>query len=362
VNVDLVIVGSGFFGLTVAERCASDLGLRVLVIERRQHIGGNAYSEPEPETGIEIHRYGAHLFHTSNKRVWDYVNQFTDFTGYQHRVFTSYQGNGGVALDSFVKKLAFAWRFGDLNILISNTLQSNSKLLFNRRVPDRLRQIAPFLSYDSDPYIVVVDGKLYWILDGFTTTDHYPYSRVSPDETGPILGINYGRNAVKVVVNAYEGTTPFYQIDSLDAIANTSASIFPRLFKPFSEMPAGLQAHVRYPRDLFNVQAEMFSTYHVQDPNTFYTREDQWQIAKENLEQAGGPSAMRPFTAASPASTPRASRPCSAAWSTTGPDRSVIPSRSRVRLKPSNQAAQRGARCPLRRISYRMMVTRRAGL
>ncbi len=89
---DLIVVGSGFFGLTVAERVASQLGRRVLVLDRRHHIGGNAYSEAEPETGIEVHRYGAHLFHTSNKRVWDYVNQFTDFTGYQHRVFTSYQG------------------------------------------------------------------------------------------------------------------------------------------------------------------------------------------------------------------------------------------------------------------------------
>src|SRR5512139_1454219 len=89
---DLFVVGSGFFGLTIAERVATQLGKRVLVIERRPHIGGNAYSEPEPQTGIEIHRYGAHLFHTSNKRVWDYVNQFTDFTDYQHRVFTKYQG------------------------------------------------------------------------------------------------------------------------------------------------------------------------------------------------------------------------------------------------------------------------------
>jgi UDP-galactopyranose mutase len=92
VNIDIAIVGSGLFGLTIAERCAADLGLRVLVIDRRQHIGGNAYSEPEPETGIEIHRYGAHLFHTSNARVWEYVNQFTSFTGYQHRVFSVYQG------------------------------------------------------------------------------------------------------------------------------------------------------------------------------------------------------------------------------------------------------------------------------
>jgi UDP-galactopyranose mutase len=92
VNIDLAVVGSGFFGLTVAERCASELGLRVLVIERRDHIGGNAYSEPEPETGIEIHRYGAHLFHTSNRQVWEYVNRFTTFTGYQHRVFSVYKG------------------------------------------------------------------------------------------------------------------------------------------------------------------------------------------------------------------------------------------------------------------------------
>ncbi|TME78908.1 MAG: UPF0182 family protein, partial [Chloroflexi bacterium] len=105
----------------------------------------------------------------------------------------------------------------------------------------------------------------------------------------------YVRNSVKVVVDAYSGTTTFYQIDSKDAIANTYGSIFPGLFKPFSQMPAGLQAHIRYPRDLFNVQAEQFATYHVQEPNTFYTREDQWQIAKENLEQAGGPSPMRPF-------------------------------------------------------------------
>ncbi len=167
-------------------------------------------------------------------------------------------------------------------------------MLFNRAVLDRVSALAPFLQFDHDPYIVVVGGKLYWIVDGFTTTDHYPYSRISADDSG-LPGINYVRNSVKVVVDAYDGSTTFYQIDSHDAIANTYSSIFPGLFKPFSQMPAGLQAHIRYPRDLFNVQAQLFQTYHVQDPNTFYTREDQWQIAKENIDQASVPAAMRPF-------------------------------------------------------------------
>ncbi|TMG14680.1 MAG: UPF0182 family protein [Chloroflexi bacterium] len=209
---------------------------------------------------------------------------------------THWSGTSGVPLTSALRKLAFTVRFGDINVLISPQLTSQTQVLFNQAVQDRVAVLAPFLRFDQDPYIVVVDGKLYWILDGFTTTDHYPYSRTPPtDDRGPLSDINYVRNSVKVVVDAYSGTTTFYQIDSKDAIANTYGSIFPGLFKPFSQMPAGLQAHIRYPRDLFNVQAEQFATYHVQEPNTFYTREDQWQIAKENLEQAGGPSPMRPF-------------------------------------------------------------------
>ncbi|HSO94210.1 MAG TPA: UPF0182 family protein, partial [Candidatus Dormibacteraeota bacterium] len=207
---------------------------------------------------------------------------------------TRWQGNTGVALTSGLRSLAFAIRFGDINLLISPQLTSQTKVLFNRAVLDRVSALAPFLQFDQDPYIVVVDGKLYWIVDGFTTTDHYPYSRISADDSG-LPGINYVRNSVKVVVDAYDGSTTFYQIDSHDAIANTYSSIFPGLFKPFSQMPAGLQAHIRYPRDLFNVQAQLFQTYHVEDPNTFYTREDQWQIAKENIDQASVPSAMRPF-------------------------------------------------------------------
>lgn len=209
--------------------------------------------------------------------------------------YTHWTGKTGVPLSSALRSLAFAIRFGDVNLLISPQLTSETQVLFNRAVQDRVSALAPFLQFDQDPYVVVVDGKIYWIMDGYTVTDHYPYSAPSPDQEGSLAGINYVRNSVKVVIDAYTGATTFYQIDSKDPLANTYSAMFPGLFKPFSEMPAGLQAHIRYPRDLFNLQAEQFTLYHITDPTIFYTREDLWNIAKENLAQAGGPSQMRPF-------------------------------------------------------------------
>ena len=209
--------------------------------------------------------------------------------------FTHWTGKTGVPLSSGLRSLAFAIRFGDINMLISPQLTAQTQVLFNRAVQDRVAALAPFLRFDQDPYVVVVDGHVYWMLDGFTVTDHYPYSEMAPDQTGAFVNVNYARNSVKAVVDAYDGTTTFYQIDTKDAIANTYGAIFPGLFKPFSEMPAGLQAHIRYPRDLFNLQAERFALFHMTDPRVFYTREDLWNIAKENLQQAGGPSPMRPF-------------------------------------------------------------------
>ena len=209
--------------------------------------------------------------------------------------FTHWTGKTGVPLSSGLRSLAFAVRFGDINMLISPQLTSQTQVLFNRAVQDRVAALAPFLRFDQDPYVVVVDGHVYWMLDGFTVTDHYPYSEMAPDQNGAFVNVNYARNSVKAVVDAYDGTTTFYQIDTKDAIANTYGAIFPGLFKPFSEMPSGLQAHIRYPRDLFNLQAERFALFHMTDPRVFYTREDLWNIAKENLQQAGGPSPMRPF-------------------------------------------------------------------
>ena len=209
--------------------------------------------------------------------------------------FTHWTGKTGVPLSSGLRSLAFAVRFGDINLLISPQLTASTQVLFNRAVQDRVTALAPFLRFDQDPYVVVVDGRVYWMLDGFTVTDHYPYSDMAPDAGGAFANVNYARNSIKVVVDAYDGTTTFYQIDPKDAIANTYGAIFPGLFKPFSQMPPGLQAHIRYPRDLFNLQAERFALFHMTDPRVFYTREDLWNIAKENLQQAGGPSPMRPF-------------------------------------------------------------------
>jgi uncharacterized protein len=208
--------------------------------------------------------------------------------------YTHWSGKTGVLLSSGLRSLAFAIRFGDINLLISPQLTSQTQVLFNRAVQDRVSALAPFLQFDQDPYVVVVDGKIYWILDGYTVTDHFPYSAPSPDQGGPFAGVNYARNSIKVVVNAYDGTTTFYQIDSHDPLANTYGAMFPGLFKPFSQMPAGLQAHIRYPRDLFNLQAEQFQTYHITDPTVFYTRSDLWAVAKENIAQ-GGVAPIRPF-------------------------------------------------------------------
>jgi len=209
--------------------------------------------------------------------------------------FTHWTGKTGVPLSSGLRSLAFAVRFGDINVLISPQLTAQTQVLFNRAVQDRVSALAPFLRFDQDPYVVVVDGRVYWILDGFTVTDHYPYSEMAPDLNGAFVNVNYARNSVKAVVDAYDGTTTFYQIDSKDAIANTYGAIFPGLFKPFSQMPSGLQAHIRYPRDLFNLQAERFTLFHMTDPRDFFSRLDLWNIAKENQQQASGPLPMRPF-------------------------------------------------------------------
>jgi uncharacterized membrane protein (UPF0182 family) len=232
--------------------------------------------------------------HTSNYVLTDSKQPEFDYP-FTTDQYTEWKGTTGVPLSSALRSLAFAIRFGDINMLISPQLTSQTQVLFNRAVLDRVNTLAPFLQFDQDPYVVVVDGHIYWILDGFTTTDHFPYSEMPPDDGGPLTSVNYARNSVKAVIDAYTGNTTFYQIDTKDAIANTYASIFPGLFKPFSQMPAGLQAHIRYPRDLFNRQAERFTYFHMTDPTVFYLRSDLWNIAKENLSQGGAPSPIRPF-------------------------------------------------------------------
>jgi uncharacterized protein len=211
--------------------------------------------------------------------------------------YTHWTGTTGVPLTSGLRSLAFAVRFGDFNMLISNELTPQTQVLFRRTVQDRVQALAPFLQLDQDPYIVIADGKLYWIQDAYTTSDRYPYSE--PSLTDPNLpefvNQNYIRNSVKVVVDAYTGASTLYIADPADPIIRTYSAIFPGLFKPLDDMPASIRAHVRYPRDLFSVQAERFTQYHMQDPATFYQKEDLWAIAQETQQQLGRTAAMRPF-------------------------------------------------------------------
>jgi uncharacterized membrane protein (UPF0182 family) len=198
----------------------------------------------------------------------------------QTNSLTSYQGTGGIELGSFPRRMLLALDRGDLGKLpFSDDINSGSRLLMRRNVRERVSTLAPFLTFDQDPYIVLgEDGRLSWILDGFTTSDRYP------DSTEYRLGdstVNYVRNSVKAVVDAYDGTTTFYVFDNQDPILAAYRGIFPDLFKDAATMPAGLRKHVRYPELLLRLQAEVYGLYHMTNPEVFYNREDLWTVATE---------------------------------------------------------------------------------
>ena len=209
-----------------------------------------------------------------------------DFQGSGEQVRNRYDGGGGIKLNSFVRKLVYAWEFADTNIFISDALTEESRLLYRRNIHDRVSEIAPFLQLDGDPYLVVSDGNLIWLQDAYTHTDLYPYSTRS-------FGLNYIRNSVKVAVNAFDGSTTFYLLDEDDPIAKAYDNIYPDLFTPFDEMPLQLAAHIRYPMDLFTVQSLMFTTYHITDPDSLFNREDLWAIPTEKF--IGDEQAMEPY-------------------------------------------------------------------
>jgi len=201
------------------------------------------------------------------------VQEF-DYPAGDQNVYTTYRGRAGIRL-YWLNRLAFAYRFADLKLAISADISSRSRLLFGRHILARVQRIAPFLRYDRDPYLVVADGRLIWIIDAYTTSDRYPYST-------PIRArLNYIRNAVKVVIDAYDGTVIFYLVDPTDPVARTLAGIFPELFRPAQAAPPAVAAHFRYPVDLFEIQAQVYTTFHMRDPRVFYNREDQWAIPNE---------------------------------------------------------------------------------
>lgn len=194
---------------------------------------------------------------------------------------TTYTGKGGVAIGGFLRKLAFAIRFGEINILINDDITPETRVMFNRNIKERIKKITPegFLIPDSDPYVVVADGRVYWMIDAYTVSNSYPYS-------GSTQGrINYIRNAAKIVVDAYDGTVTYYLVDQQDPIVSTYARIFPNLFRPLSEMPASLQSHIRYPEQMFRIQASQYLKYHMTNLNVFFNKEDLWAIPKETFKE-----------------------------------------------------------------------------
>ena len=202
-----------------------------------------------------------------------------DYPKGEENVYATYKGTGGVEINSFLRRAIYAVKFQSLKLFLSNDITNESRIHYYRTIADRVAKIAPFLTFDKDPYIVIADGKVYWIVDAYTTSDRYPYSqtlRLNSPSTS--LRVNYIRNSVKVVIDAYNGSVVFYQADADDPIIKTYSKIFPGIFRPMSEVPKSLVSHLRYPEDIFTLQTAVYSVYHMDDPQIFYNKEDQWEI------------------------------------------------------------------------------------
>ncbi len=239
--------------------------------------------------GLKVTRPEIYFGEQTNTDV--YVNTRQKEFNYpqgQTNSFTSYEGKGGIVLGGFLRRILIAIDSGELGKLpFSDDITPESRLLMRRNVMARVSALAPFLTYDPDPYLVVgEDGRLSWIIDAFTNSDTYPYSSHYRLEDNPV---NYLRNSVKVVIDAYDGTTTFYVFDAKDPIVAAYRNIFPSLFKDAAAMPPGLRKHVRYPELLLSLQAEVYGLYHMTDPEVFYNREDLWNVATEvGMSDSGG--------------------------------------------------------------------------
>ncbi len=207
--------------------------------------------------------------------------------------YTRYGGKGGVPVGGRLNRLAFAWRFGDAKLVLSNPITDKSRIMFRREIRERVQTIFPFLMYDNDPYLVIADGKLYWMWDAYTVSQDYPYSQ--PQQVTDTIAVNYIRNSVKVVVDAYDGTVSFYTADAKDPIIKTYERIFPGTFQPLSKMPASLAAHIRYPELMFTVQTEALRTYHMREPQVYYNKSDQWDIPNEIVETSTEEQPVEPY-------------------------------------------------------------------
>ena len=239
--------------------------------------------------GLRVDR--PEIYFGENTRDYVIVRTTTeelDYPSGSENVYTTYEGSGGIQLSGF-KRLAFSVKFADMKLFFSNSVTKDSKILLHRDIRDRVQTIAPFLRYDRDPYIVVAEGRLFWIYDAYTITDLYPYSEPLSTLPGEL---NYIRNSVKVVIDAYTGETTFYAAGE-DPLRDAYAKVFPALFTPLEEMPAALKPHLRYPQDLFEAQSHIYLDYHMKDPKVFYNREDSWEIPDEVYR--GSTQRMEPY-------------------------------------------------------------------
>jgi uncharacterized protein len=273
------------YGLTMAEVAAvADEGRPRLLVQDVPPRGEIPITRPEIYYGSRAQGY---VVVRTNEPEFDYPRG-------DDNAETRHAGHTGVNVGSLLSRAAFALRFRDGNLLLSGAIRPESELLFRRSVRERVERIAPFLLQDGDPYIVVSEGQLYWMLDAYTHSAAYPYSqpRAWPPEPRPandgrpFARLNYLRNSVKVIVNAYDGSVRFHVADETDPLIQAYQRAFPGLFAPLSDMPAGLRAHIRYPEDLFRVQAERLNLFHMQDPTAYYNREDVWAIPREKVENA----------------------------------------------------------------------------
>ena len=243
---------------------------------------------PVTDLGLKVDQAG--IYYGDHDPSYKIVNtdiQELDYPRGDQNVYTNYDGNGGVSVSGFFEKLLFAWEFGDINILLTDYIREGSKIQFWRSIRERVRKTAPFLQFQDEPYMILDDGDLKWIQDAYTTSPHYPYSERYNGQ------LNYIRNSVKVVVDAYDGTVDFYAIEEDDPILNVYRDIFPDMFKTLEEMPESIKAHIKYPQTLFEVQMDIYNTYHMTNPQVFYNNEDLWE--RPNEKYGGQQIKMEPY-------------------------------------------------------------------
>lgn len=244
---------------------------------------------PQSTVPIEITRPEIYYSFLRNEPVFvGSARQEFSYPSGEENVFSSYEGKGGVPLDSYLKRLAFAIRLAETNVLLSDDITNDTRVQFHRQIQERIQQITPFLELDPDPYIVVWNGRLIWVQDAYTMSDDFPYA--TPLGSPPF---NYIRNAVKITVDAYDGTVNYYVTDPDDPIIRTYDQAFPGLFQAMEELPEGLQSHLRYPELLFRAQTQQYLVYHMTDVRVFYAKEDRWEIPQELYE--GEQQPMEPY-------------------------------------------------------------------